>query len=75
MSKRNLLPAEAAFTCTVLSEAATKLLQWADLVRAAGNVDIIPAEALREMGLALSNQGGRLSMAKEMSKPKRKGAS
>ena len=48
MSKRNLLAGEAAVTCQVLTEAARKLLQWADLVQAAGNVDIIPAEHLRE---------------------------
>lgn len=74
MSKRNLLPAEAASTCVILSEAARRLLQWADLLKAAGNVDIIPAEKLREMGHALAHQGGRLQMAKEMSKPKRKGS-
>lgn len=75
MSKRNLLAGEAAMTCQVLDEAARKLLQWADLVKAAGNVDLVPAEHLRELGHALARQGGRLEMAREMSRPKRRGAS
>lgn len=61
---------EAKFTCTCLREAAEKLLAWAALQP--GNTFPIPNEHLRDLAWALARQGGRLSMAADMSEPRRK---
>lgn len=70
---KNLLRDEAAMTCQVLREAAEKLAGWARLVQAGGNVDLIPAEHLRELAHALARQGGRLDMAKDMTGKRKEG--
>lgn len=62
--------AEAAHTATVLREAATRLLQWADLLTADSFPSSLPPEEVRAVAHALAKQGGRLEMALEMARPK-----
>lgn len=63
-----MLRNEAAATCAVLQVAADKLLVWAVLL--GGADDVIPEE-LRTLAHQLAKQGGRLSMAAEMTKGKK----
>ena len=59
---------EAAHTETILREAAARLLNWADVLAASFFDSVILPEEIRQVAHALAHQGGRLSMACEMSK-------
>lgn len=71
MTNNERLRNEAAQTETVLRQAAQRLLQWADALAAAFFESAIPPEEIRQVAHVLAKQGGRLSMAREMAKPKR----
>lgn len=71
MTRNEQLRNEAAQTEAVLRVAATRLLEWATLLTGAFPESIVPPGEVRQVAHALAKQGGRLSMAREMAKPKR----
>lgn len=65
------LRAEIAATCEKVKEAAEKLLAMANLLDA-DPFPLVAPEKLRDLGWSLAGQGGRLSMALELTgKPPR----
>lgn len=72
MTKNQQLRAEAANTEVVLREAAARILNWADVLAASFFESAVPPEEVRQVAHALARQGGRLSMAREMAKPRKR---
>ena len=71
MTPTQKLKAEVAHTDTILREASARLFGWATLV-AGDTLSLIPPEEIRQVAAALAHQGGRLSMAHELTKRKAK---
>jgi hypothetical protein len=67
----DLIRAEAKASAAYLGEAASRLLAWANLLGADPHPVLTQTE-VREAALALAKQGGRLSQAVDMTKPRRK---
>jgi hypothetical protein len=72
MSPNQKLRDEAALTSQKLSEAATRLLNWAEVLGTSFFASAIPPEEIRQVAHALAHQGGRLSMAVDLAKPKKR---
>lgn len=66
MTRHQQLRTEVAATEIMLTEAVSRLLNWADVLAASFFTSAIPPEEIRQVAEALSRQCGRLSMAREM---------
>ncbi len=65
------LRTEAAATCARLDAASAQLTAWADSLAADFFGSSVLPHQVRELAQALAHQGGRLSMATDMSQSRR----